>query len=152
MIITATVGGSPEFYRLVDLDIRKREFIVTMRETSVRPDRLREMKDELTQIRDEMAALKPVVRTQLAALPLQSDPEQQIEDAAARGLLSLALDVFSSNGDSRGVEAPSTRVGQFVVTDLGAFATVQAPDGQIFRCIIFGVAEEGAGIKCAPAR
>ena len=43
--ITATVGGSPEFYRLVDLDIRKREFIVTMRETSVRPDRVKEMNE-----------------------------------------------------------------------------------------------------------
>ena len=64
--ITTTVGGSAEFYRLVDLDIRKREFIVTMRETSVRPDRIKEMNDELAQMNDEIEALKPVVRTQLA--------------------------------------------------------------------------------------
>src|SRR5688572_23451914 len=77
--ITTTVGGSAEFYRLVDLDIRKREFIVTMRETSVRPDRIKEMNDELVQMNDEIAALKPVVRTQLASLRVESEPNQQIE-------------------------------------------------------------------------
>ena len=44
-VITRTVGASPEFYRLVDLDLRKREFTVTMRETNLRPDRLREMQE-----------------------------------------------------------------------------------------------------------
>ncbi len=152
LIITATVGGSAEFYRLVDLDVRKREFIITMRETSVRADRITEMKDELSRMNDEIAALKPVVRTQLAALRVQSDREQRVEEAATRGLLSLALDSFATNGSRRGLETPSTKVGQFVVTDLGAFSTVRAPDGQIFRCVIFGVAEDGAGIKCDPAQ
>jgi hypothetical protein len=151
-IITATVGGSPEFYRLVDLDIRKREFVLTLRETSVRPDRAKEMTDELAQMNDEIAALKPVIRTQLAALRVQSDPSQRIEEAATRGLLSLALDGFSSNGAARGFETPSTKVGQFVVTDLGAFSTVRAQDGQMFRCFLFGVPEEGAAIKCDPAK
>jgi len=151
-IITATMGSSPEFYRLVDLDIKKREFNITMRETSVRAERVQEMKEELALMNDEIAALKPVVRTQLAALPLHSDPQQRVEDAATRGLLSLALENFASNGDRRGAEARSTRVGQFVVTDLGSFASVAAPEGQTFRCVIFAVAEEGAGIKCDPAR
>jgi hypothetical protein len=151
-IITATVGGSGEFYRLVDLDVRKREFNVTMRETSVRPDRLKEMSDELAQMDDEIAALKPVIRTQLAALYLYEDPERRVEDAATRGLISLALDGFSSNGGTRGIETPSTKVGQFLVTDLGAFSIVRAPDGQTFRCFIFGLPEEGAGMKCEPAR
>ena len=151
LIITATIGRSAEFYRLIDLDVKKREFIITMRETSVRADRLRDMKHELAQMNDEIAALKPVLRTQLAALRLQSDPEQRIEEAAVRGLLSLALDAFSANGVRYGVKAPSTRVGRFVVTDLGTFATVENPDGQTYRCIIFGVAEEGAGMKCDPA-
>jgi hypothetical protein len=147
-IITATVGASGEFYRLVDLDIRKREFIVTMRETSLRPDRIKEMTEELAQMNDEIGALKPVIRTQLSALPVQSEPNQRVEEAATRGLLSLALDGFSSNGATRGFEAPSTKVGQFIVTDHGAFSAVRAPDGQMFRCFLFGVAEEGAGIKC----
>ncbi|MGH7852369.1 MAG: hypothetical protein ACREP3_02945 [Candidatus Binatia bacterium] len=151
-IITTTIGGSAEFYRLVDLDIRKREFTITMRQTSVRPDRLKEMKNELAQMNDEIAALKPVIRTQLAALRVESEPNQRIEEAATRGLLSLALDGFSSNGGARGLEAPSTRVGQFVVTDMGSFSTVRAPDGQAFRCLLFGIAEEGAGIKCDPVK
>jgi hypothetical protein len=147
-IVKATVGGSGEFYRLVDLDIRKREFSLTMRETSIRPDRVKEMTDEMSQMNDEIAALKPVIRTQLAALPLQSDQSLRVEEAATRGMLSLALDGFSSNGTARGFEAPSTKVGQFVVTDLGAFSTVRDPDGQMFRCFVFGASQEGAGVKC----
>lgn len=150
-IIKATVGGSGEFYRLVDLDIRKREFTLTMRETSVRPDRVKEMTDEMSQMNDEIAALKPVIRTQLAPLPLQTGQSLPVEEAATRGMLSLALDGFSSNGTARGFEAPSTKVGQFVVTDLGAFSTVRDPDGQMFRCFVFGASQEGAGVKCEPA-
>ena len=150
-VITATVGGSPEFYRLVDLDVRKIEFVVTMRDTSVRPDRVKEMTEELVQMNDEIAALKPVIRTQLAALRVQSEPNERIEEAATRGMLSMALDDFSSNRTARRFEAPSTKVGQFVVSDLGAFSTVRTPDGHVFRCFVFGVPEEGAGVKCEPA-
>jgi len=150
-VITGTVGGSPEFYRLVDLDIRKTEFVLTLRDTSVRPDRIKEMKEELVQMNDEIAALKPVVRTQLAALRVHGEANERIEEAATRGLLSLALEGFSSNGAARGLEAPSTKVGQFVVTDLGKFSTVRAADGHLFRCFMFGVPEEGAGVKCEPA-
>lgn len=149
-IITGTIGGSAEFYRLVDLDIKKREFAVTIRETSVTPERLQEMKNELAQMNDEIAALKPVVRTQLAALSLETEPERGVEDAATRGLISLALDAFSSNGGVRGFEAPSAKVGPYLVTDLGGFSTVRAADGRIFRCLVFGAPEEGAGIKCDP--
>jgi hypothetical protein len=151
-IITTTVGGSREFYRLVDLDIRKREFNVTMREASVRPDRAKEMTDEVAQMNDEIAALKPVIRTQLAALPLQSEPSQRVEEAATRGMLSLALDGFSSNGTAHGFEAPSTKVGEFIVTDLGAFSAVRDPAGQMSRCFLFGAPDQGAGIKCEPAK
>ncbi len=150
--ITTTVGWSPEFYRLVDLDVRKREFIVTLRESSVRPDRVKEMNDELEQMNDEIAALKPVIRTQLAALRAESEPNKRIEDAATSGLLSLALDGFSSNGGARGFEAPSTKVGPYLVTDHGGFSTVRVPEGQTFRCVVFGVAEEGSGIRCEPIR
>ena len=151
-VITGTVGGMTEFYRLVDLDIRKREFTVTMRETSVSPDRLQEMKDELAHMNDEIAALKPVVRTQLAALRMESGPERRVEDAATRGLISLALDAFSSNGGGRGLEAPSTQVGPYIVADLGGFSTVRTPEGRTFRCVLFGAPEEGAGIKCEPIK
>jgi hypothetical protein len=150
-IVTATVGGSTEFYRLIDLDIRKREFLATLRETSVRPERATEMNEELVQINDEIAALKSVIRTQIAALNFQSDPQHRVEEAATRGLISLALDGFSSNG-TRGLEAPSTKVGPFVVTDMGSFATVRTPEGQSFQCALFGDSEDGAGIKCETIR
>ncbi|MGE5219034.1 MAG: hypothetical protein ACM3SP_18725 [Chloroflexota bacterium] len=151
-IITVTVGVSPEFFRLIDLDIRRREFEITMRETHVPAARMKEMKEELVQMNDEISALKPVIRTQLAAIRLDGHTEPMIEEAATRGLLSLALDEFSPNGGSRGLDAPSTKVGQYLVTDLGSFATVRAPDGQSFRCVVFGIAEEGAGMKCEPVK
>jgi hypothetical protein len=148
-VITGTVGASPEFYRLVDLDLRKIEFIVTMRESSLKQDRLKEMKDELVQMDEEIAALKPVVKTQLNAFS-QHDHPQQVEDIAALGLLGIALDNFSTRGAGRTGEAPTTRVGQYTVTDLGSFSTVRAPDGKIYRCSVFSIREEGASVHCDP--
>ena len=146
-IITATVGNPTEFYRLVDLDVRKREFGITMRDGSVRADRMQEMKDELVKMDEEVAALKPIVRLQVAAVPGRGEAQQQVERAATLGLLNLAVDGFSSAG-GRKIEAPSTKVDQYLITDLGSFATVRTPDGQTHRCSLFGVAEEGAGIRC----
>jgi hypothetical protein len=85
-VITGTVGASPEFYRLVDLDLRKREFTVTMREDNLRPDRVKEMKDELVSMDEEVAALKPVIKTQLSALTLH-EPGEQIDNVATLGML-----------------------------------------------------------------
>ena len=150
-VITGTVGASPEFYRLVDLDLRKREFTATMRDTNLRPDRLREMQDELVVMDEEIAALKPVVKTQLTAVASHS-PGDPIENAATLGLLGMAVDNFSVTGRARGPEAPSTRVGQFLVTDLGTFSTVRTPEGQSYRCNVFSIPEEGGGIRCEPVR
>ena len=150
-VITGTVGASPEFYRLVDLDLRKREFTATMRDTNVRPDRLREMQDELIFMDDEIAALKPAIKTQLMAVASHS-PGDPIENAATLGLLGMAVDNFSVTGQSRGPDAPSTRVGQFLVTDLGTFSTVRTPEGQSYRCNVFSVPEEGGGIRCELVR
>lgn len=148
--IAATVGSSAEFYRLIDLDVRKREFMITMRETSLRADRLQEMKEELAKMDEEIGALTPIIRSRLTALPVQGDGQPRVEGIATVGLLGLAVDAFSSPGSARGLEAPSTKIDRYVVTDLGAFSTVRSPDGQTFRCAVFGVAEEGAGIKCEP--
>lgn len=150
-IITRTVGASPEFYRLVDLDLRKREFTVTMRDTNLRPDRLREMQDELVAIDEEIAALKPVVKTQLSAVA-NHEQGDHIENAATLGLLGMAIDSFSAPVASRSAQAPSTRVGQYLVTDLGTFSTVRTLDGHSYRCDLFSVPEEGGGIKCEPVR
>ena len=150
-VITATVGASHEFYRLVDLDVKKREYVITMRETSLRADRLQEMKDELIRIDDDVAGLKPTIKSQVANLQVPQE-SQRIERIATVGLLSLAVDSFSSTSRSSGINAPSTNVEQYVVTDLETFSTVRSPDGQTYRCAIFSVADEGAGIKCEPVK
>jgi hypothetical protein len=150
-IITATVGGSREFYRLVDLDVRKREFSVTMSDGSVRPDRMQEMKEELVKMDEEIAALKPIVRAQVAAIPARSETQSRIESAAASGLLDLAVQEFSV-AKRRGPDAPATVIDQYIVTDLGSFATVRGADGQIHRCTLYSIPDEGAGIRCEPIK
>lgn len=149
-IITGTVGASSEFYRLVDLDVKKREYNVTMRETSLRADRLQEMKNELLNIDEDMTALKRIIRSQMANLQL-SQEGQPIEGIATRGLLDLALEGFSSTPGRNSFNTPSTNVNQYVVTDLGTFSTVRSPEGQTYRCTMFGARDEGAGIKCEAA-
>jgi hypothetical protein len=149
--VTATVGGSAEFFRLVDLDVRKREFTVTLRDGAVRPDRMQEMKDELIKMDEEIVVLKPVVRSQVAALPLRGEAQQQVESVATLGLLNLAVDGFSS-ARPRGLDTPSTKVDQYLITDLGSFATVRGPDGYTHRCAIYDVPDEGSGIRCKPVK
>ncbi len=148
-VALATLGGSREFSRLIDLDLRKREFNITLSEGSVRPERAREMNEELVKIDEEIAALKPVVRAQIAALPASRDSQPRLESAATIGLLTLAIDNFSANG-ARGFDAPSTRVGEYQVTDLGSFARVRAPDGRNHRCAIYAEPGEGAALRCEP--
>lgn len=150
-VITGTVGASIEFYRLVDLDQRTREFMIAMRRGSLKADRVQEMKEELVKMDEESAALRPVIKTQLAAVSAhdRSDP---IESVATLGLLGIALDGFAAPALSRGLESPSTKVGQYVVTDLDRFATVRAPDGKNYRCDKFGTLDSGAGVRCEQSR
>lgn len=150
-VITATVGASPEFYRLVDLDLRKREFTATMRDTNLRPDRRREMEEEMVAMDEEIAALKPVVKTQLTMVASQEQGDR-VENIATLGLLGMEIDSFSKGGAPRTAEAPSARVGQYVVTNLGTFSTVRTPEGQAYRCDVFSVPDEGGGVKCAPVK
>ena len=150
-VVTGTVGGSREFYRLVDIDIKRREYLIAMRETaSLRADRLQEMKNELAQMSEETNRLKPIVKAQIAALPVPQDA-QRVEGIAAQGLLSLALDSFSSDG-ARESATPSTKIDGYVVTDLGTFSTVRSPEGQSYHCSLYGAGEDGSAIRCEPAK
>ena len=151
IIINGMLGASPEFNRLIDLDQRKREFTITLRESNLRPERAKEMQDELVQMNEEIAALKPVIKTQLSAYRLNEQPEG-VDAIATLGLLGIALDGFSGSAASRAAEAPSTKVGQYLVTDFGSFATVRAANGSMFRCYVFGNADEGAGVRCEPGK
>ncbi len=148
-LISGLLGPSPEFYRLVDLDLRKREFLITLRETNVAPERMKEMKQELAQMDEEIAALRAVVKTQLAARPLHEQPDG-IDAIATLGLLGIAIDGFSASASARGLAPPWTKVGQYVVTDFGSFAGVRAANGAMFRCHVFGNLDDGAGITCTP--
>jgi len=148
-IVVATLGSSREFNRLVDLDLRKREFSITMRQTSVQADRLQEMKEEIVRMNNEISLLKPVVKAQIATLPVLGEGQPRVEGIATIGMLDLALESFSAN-ETRDVEGRWTQVDQYVVTDLGSFATVRAPDGHTFRCNIYSVADEGSGVRCNP--
>ena len=150
-IITATVDGSREFYRLVDLDIKKREFVITMRDASLRADRKQEMKDELVKMDEEILSLKPIVREQVVAIPAPGESRERVESVATYGMLKLAVDKFSSSG-GRAVDPPSTWVDQNLVTDLGSFSTVRTLDGQIYRCALYSVPDAGAGMKCEPLK
>lgn len=149
-VITGTIGGSREFYRLVDLDIKRREYLIALRETSLRADRLQEMKDELVSMSEETNRLKPIVKAQMAALPAPQDA-QWVERIAAQGLLSLALDSFSNDG-ARASDTPSTKIDGHVVTDMGTFSTVRSPEGHSYRCSLYGAGEEGSGIRCEPVK
>jgi hypothetical protein len=148
---TVTMGRSPEFNRLVDLDLRKREFLIAMRDSSLRSERVNEMKAELVKMNEETEGLKGVVRGQIAMTPVNAqDQNQRIEGVATIGLLTLAVDGFSSSKNPSGSSAPTTKVGPYVVTDMAGFSSVRTPEGQTYRCSTYVVAEEGAGIKCEP--
>jgi hypothetical protein len=146
-VITATVGGSREFYRVVDMDLRRREYAIAMRETALRPARLKEMEKELVDMTEEAYRLKPIINAQIAALPVPPE-ERRIESTATKGLLALALDALTWTGSPNNQNAPSVMVEQHVVTDFGAFSTVRAPGGQLYRCMLFAVEDVGAGMKC----
>ena len=145
-----TIGGSKEFNRLVDLDLRRREFMITLRDPTLRAERAQEMKEELVKINGEIDALIGVIKGQVAVAELRSlEGPQKIESVATLGLLNLAMDAFSLARPAGGSSAPSTKVGPYVVADQGNFSTVRTPEGHAFRCLT-SIQEEGASIKCEP--
>jgi hypothetical protein len=148
-----TIGGSREFNRLVDLDVKRREFIITLRDTTVKPDRVKEMKEELVAININVDDLKEAVRTQVANTELRSYQQpQQLESIAAVGLLNIAIDSFSSMTISTGPNPRTTKVGPYIVSDFGgSLAAVRTPEGQTYRCVTLVISETGAGIKCEPS-
>jgi hypothetical protein len=155
-----TMGGSREFSRLVDLDVRKREFLIALRETSLRPERVKEIREELVIIDQNITELKRVIKEQLASFELRSQGQaENVETVAAIGLLHLALDGFSTNEKGtvglpeRGLSSsPKVNVGQYLVTDHGKLTTVSTPEGQTYRCSPILLPDEGASIRCeAPA-
>jgi hypothetical protein len=145
-----TMGGSKEFNRLVELDVKRREYLIVLRTNSLRPDRVAEVKQELVGINSDIDALTTIVKGQVAARSTsqpQAEPQQMVESVATVGLLTMAIDTFSPNG-AADVAVPSINVGGYTVIDQKNFTLVKTPQGQTFQCTTVLVQEEGAGINC----
>jgi hypothetical protein len=146
-----TMGGSPEFNGLVDLDVRKREFLIVLGERSLKPERAKEIREELATMNKNIEDLKGLIKGQLTSVELRSQAEaQRIETVAAIGLIHLALDRFSANSGSTYPSAQLVKIGQYVVADHGNLASVRTPEGQTYRCSTIVVPEQGAAIQCEP--
>jgi hypothetical protein len=144
-----TFGRSSDFNRMADLDFRRREFEITLRNPSLNPERAREIREELIEIKKTMEDLKEAVRAQIAKAEWEAprDEPQQIEPIAAIGLLTLAVDEFTSPTAPSQTFHPSTKVGEYTVEDRSNFSTVRTPEGRIYNCNPV-LLDEGANIKC----
>ena len=143
-----TIGDSRQFNKMVDLDVKRREFLITLRELAVKPDRAKEMKEELVVMNSDVDDLKEAVRVQVSNTELRTQPSQQFETIATIGLLNIAIDSFSAPTQPA-LNPRSAKVGPYLVSDLGgSLATVRTPEGQTYRCATLLIPETGADIKC----
>lgn len=151
-VYSVNFGGSREFNRMVDLDVRRREFLVTLRASSVNPDRAKEMKDELVVMHKDVDVLKEIVKGQAANVELRAQQQpQQVETFAIIGLINIAIDSFASMTIPGGPNPPSARVGRYTVSDFGgSLSTITTPEGHTLRCKTLVYPEVGASIKCEP--
>jgi hypothetical protein len=145
-------GGSREFNRMVDLDVRRREFLITLRASSLSSERVKEMKEELITMNKDLDSLKEIVKGQAANAELRAQRQpQQLETVATIGLINMAVDSFASMIIPAGPNPPSTKVGRYMVSDFGGLlSTVTTPEGQTLRCTTLVFPEAGASIKCEP--
>jgi hypothetical protein len=147
----ATVGGSREFNRLVDLDLSRRELVIALRNGRLRPERAKEIDKELVEINEQIDGLSKVVKGQLMNTQLNvQGSSKTIETVATLGLLNLAIEAFSLSTVASQTATPTTKVGSYVVIDQGVSAAVRTPEGQSFRCTTAVVPDEGASIRCEP--
>ena len=152
-----TMGGSTEFNRLVSLDLRRREYLIALRDPALKPERRREIQEELVTMNKEADSLIPIIKRQVANMmvrDVQSSGEQSKGMAAVAtvGLLDLALNDFSADVNGADARARSTKIGEFVVTDVGdSRSMVTTADGRTYRCLTTLFGEDGAGITCDSA-
>ena len=135
---------------MVDLDVRRREFLITLRASSLSPQRIKEMKEELVSINKDVDSLKEIVKSQAANVERRAQQQtQQLEVVAAIGLVNMAIDSFASMTVPSGPNPLSTKVGPYIVSDFGSlFSIVTTPEGQTYRCATVIFPEVGAGIQC----
>lgn len=147
----ATLGGSREFNRMVELDLRRRELWIAQRGGRLKPERAKEIQDDLVKMDEQIDGLTAVVKKQLMNSPLLvQDPSQTMETVATLGLLNLAIDAFSTSFQGNPGSMASTKVGPYTVIDQGFSSLVTSPEGKSFLCTTMLVPEEGASIHCQP--
>jgi len=152
-IMMAGFQRHQELQRLVDLDLRKREFQITLEQTNVLPDRKAEMLAELRQIEMEIPKLKATIKSQLSAQTVTEEERvAAVATAATLGWLQLRIESFPTSRSGAGGASALVEVEQYTVTDLGQFAAVRAPDGQRYRCDVVHVEDEGSWLRCEPLR
>lgn len=148
----ATLGGSREFNRMVDLDVRRRELWIAQRGGGLKPERAREIQDDLANINEQIDGLTIVVKRQLLnSQVMAQDPAQTVEAVATLGLLNLAIDAFSTSSQQDLSSPASTKIGPYTVIDQGLSSVVTSPEGKRFFCTTTLVPEQGASIHCQPA-
>jgi len=142
----AIIGRSREFDRLVDLDFKRRELVITLKDQSLKPERAVEIKEEVAQIDKDVGNLIETVKAQIANVELYAQqPDQRIEAIAAIGLVSLRIEALSSAGKAN---SSITVAGQHILTDHGNFSTLRTPEGKTYRCSSILLGENAASIKC----
>ncbi len=145
-----TLGGSRDFNRMVELDLRRRELLIAQRAGGLRPERAREIEDELVRMNEQIDGLTGVVKAQVMNAQVRAqDPSQTMEAVATLGLLNLAIDAFSTTSQAN--PAQSSQVGAYTVVDQGLTSVVATPEGKTFVCAATLVPDEGASIHCQPA-
>jgi hypothetical protein len=148
----ATLGGSREFNRMVELDLRRRELLIAQRAGGLKPERAKEIQDDLLKMNEQIDGLTGIVKGQLMNSQLMvQDPSQTMETVATLGLLNLAIDAFSTSSRANPSSAASAKVGPYVVIDQGLTSSVTTPEGKTFLCATTLVPELGASIHCQPA-
>ena len=146
-VVAVTLERPAEFYRLIDLDLKTREFAITMPTLAPASERLQELTTDIAAMNSEVASLVERIRGRVAAIPVAV--EDKIAALATKGLLTIALNSFVPGG----LADRSTEVEGYLVSDLGGIAAVRSPDGQMFRCAVFETEEDGgAGVRCQAAQ
>lgn len=152
-IIGAGFQRSQELQRLVDLDLRKREFQITLAQTNLLPERRAEMTEELREIETEIPKLKAAIKAQLSAQTVtEEERAAAIATAATIGWLQLRIDSFPASPVAAGASSASTQVERYHVGDWGEFAMVRAPEGQYYRCDVVPIEDDGSWMRCAPMK
>jgi hypothetical protein len=141
-----TIGPSREFDRLADLDFKRRELVIALKDPALKPERAVEIKKDLVEMDKDIDALKEAVKAQLANAELRSqEPSERIVALATLGYLNLRIHALSS----RNPPGPSMTVaGTHTLTDHGSFSTLSTPEGKTYRCSFISLGEDAVSIKC----